>query len=177
MSVALFASGTKLRASRLNEMIRYMTRLTASKPLDTPRFSVTVRAADPDLVVPMAANTTYDMEALLLGASEVNGGGNFSGEWQYPSDAIMTFTAHGLVSTLASGTSADLQAGAVSQDGTSPAGPFVVGLSTSTSGIVVTGTITTVSAGNLTLAWAQATTNVNDSILKAGSRVTLEPAG
>lgn len=177
MSVALFASGTKLRASRLNAMIAYMTRLTASKPLDTPRFSTTSRTADPDLVVPMAANTTYDLESLLLGASEVNAGGHFSAEWQYPSDAIMTFTAHGLISTLASGTSGDLQAGAVSQDGASPAGPFVMGLSTSTSGIVVTGTITTVTAGNLTLAWAQSSSNVNDSILKAGSRVTLEPVG
>lgn len=177
MSVALFASGTKLRASRLNDMIRYMTNPTASKAADLPRFSTTSRTADPDLVVAMAANTTYDMEALLLGASEVNAGGDFSGEWQYPSDAILTFAGFGLVDTLASGTSADLQAGAVSQDGTSPAGPFVLGLSTSTTGMLVTATITTVTAGNLTLAWAQNSSNVNDSILKAGSRVTLTPVG
>lgn len=177
MAVALFSSGSKARASRFNAMITYMTRLHASKPADTPRFSTTSRTADPDLVVAMAASTTYDMEALLVGTSEVNAGGHFSAEWQYPSDAILTFTAHGLLSSLGSGTSADLQAGAISQDGTSPAGPFVMGLSTSPSGILVVGTITTVTAGNLTLAWAQSALNVNDSILKAGSRVTLRPVG
>lgn len=151
--------------------------LSASKPADTSRASVTSRTADPDLVIAMVANTTYDLTALLIGSSNANGAGNFAGEWQYPSDAVMSFTAHGLISTLASGTSADLQAGAVSLDATTPAGPFVVGLSTSLSGTVVTGRITVVTAGNLTLAWAQNSSNINNSTLRGGSFVTLHKVG
>lgn len=180
MAVTAFTSGSKLRASRLNELITYMTRLNAEKSTDTSRSSATTgttRVADPHLVIAMAANTTYDLTSLLIGASAANGAGHFSGEWQYPSDAIMSFTAHGLVSTLASGTSADLQAGAVALDATSPAGPFVIGLSTSNSGTVVKGRITTVTAGNLTLAWGQSASNANNSTLRAGSYMTLEPTG
>lgn len=177
MAVTAFTAGTKLRASRLNEMITYMTRLTAAKSSDTSRASTTTRTADPHLVVAMAANTTYDVRALIIGTSAANAAGDLSGEFQYPSDGVFTYTALGLVDSLASSTSADLQAGAVSLDAATPSTQFVVGLSTSITGTFIVARVTTVTAGNLTFAWAQFASNANNSTLKGGSYVTLTPVG
>lgn len=177
MAVAPFSAGSKLRASRLNELITYMTRLTASKSSDTSRASDTTRAVDPHLVVPMAANTTYDLRALIIGTSAANAAGDLSAHWQYPSDGVFSFVALGLVDTLASGSSADLQAGAVALDTVSPTAQFVVGLSTSTTGTFVVARVSTVTAGDLSLYWAQNTSSASASTLKGGSYVTLTPVG
>ena len=177
MSVTLFNSGQKLRASRLNAMITYMTRISASKATDTSRNTTTTNTADPDLVLPLAANTSYDVHLMLILTSAANAAGDFKAELQFPSGATCSFVPHGLIDTLASGSSGDLQAGSVSLDTSSPTGSFSAGVSTSATGVLITARVTTVSAGDLTLAWSQLASNANNTTLKGGSTMTAVPAG
>lgn len=165
-----FASGMLLTPARLNALIP----VTAEKALDTTRTSTITRTADPDLVLALAANSVYDFYGELILTSAANAAGDFAMEMQYPSGASCTLTTHGLDTGLAAGTVGTIDAITQSnQDATSPTGVYNFGCSTTQTSVRITGRITVgATAGNLTLAWAQQTSNASGTTLQNGSFIT-----
>jgi hypothetical protein len=163
------SAGAKLRASVLSALILEGRPIRAQKAGDTSRSGTSSRTADPDLVLALSANTTYEYSGLFLVSSAANAAGDFSYELQYPSDAVITAGGSGLHNSLASGSTADVEAIAYSLDATSPTSQLPYGASTNVTGIIVRGEITLVTAGNLTVAWAQVASNGNATVLKGGS--------
>ncbi|WP_240981063.1 right-handed parallel beta-helix repeat-containing protein [Streptomyces sp. N502] len=108
----------------------------AIKDADTPRASTITPAADPDLTLEVEANSTYDVECVAVWT---NGGGGMRMTWIAPAGATMTWTDN---------------------DGVGVVGPTGVVTFASATGTTLKGTLVTgATAGNLTLSWAQNTSN------------------
>lgn len=141
----------------------------ARKAGDTSRLNTTAQVADPDLVLAVQANATYEVSGMLNfdGSSTGDYAQNFTG----PAGATLT------VNTLGQGT------GATGQEGTVFTGRSALGTARSfgctsaatiftiqISGVLVVGG----TAGSLTLNWAQnALDAVVPTILRANSSITL----
>ncbi len=166
-------AGAKLPASTLASLITEVRPISAFKSASTSRASTIVRVADPDLVIALPANTTWDFDMILQLRGAANAAGDFSGEFSFPASSVVSYTAHGLVDTLASGQSADLQADASGgRDAASPTNSFDFGVSTSFTSVLVSGRIELgATAGSLSFNWAQQSSNVNATIVEAGSRL------
>lgn len=118
---------------------------SAIKAGATSRNTTVTPAADPDLVVAVEANSRYDVTAVV---GWTNGGGGFRVDFTGPSGATMLWVDND--GSVASAIGTDLT--------------FSVTVGTSLRGTLVTsGT-----AGNLTLRWAQNTSNAADTTLLAG---------
>jgi hypothetical protein len=172
---AVFTAGQKLTAAALNTAINKLVSVTIEKTSDTTRTSVTSRTADPHLVLALPANTTYDLSGLLIATSAANAAGDINYELQFPSDATVTWGGAGPHNSLVAGSQSDLESTAEPLDTVTPTGAFPYGTSTSVTAAVVKGRIKMVSAGNVTLAWAQLSSNVNGTTLKTGSFLTAVP--
>lgn len=133
----------------------------------TNRASTVTVTADPELVVPVQANTQYRMDALLLtgGPDTADLRLTFTG----PAGATIQWTARGPATTV----TADPATLVLAQQGAGT--EAVVGLYSVGSGIVAPrGLVTTgATAGNISLAWAQGTTNAVPVGLAAGSWMSL----
>lgn len=168
----VITAGMRLTAARLNRL----NPITAEKPGDTSRSSVTAKTADPDLVLALAINTTYEVRGLLIVTSAANAAGDFSYDWGFPANAVVSAGGVGLHNTLASGSQSDLEGVAYPLDASSPVGSLPYGASTSNSGISVNARVKMGStAGNLELLWAQVASNANATTLKGGSFITAYP--
>ncbi|WP_171115529.1 hypothetical protein [Streptomyces sp. N502] len=122
----------------------------AIKDADTPRASTITPAADPDLTLEVEANSTYDVECVAVWT---NGGGGMRMTWIAPAGATMTWTDN---------------------DGVGVVGPTGVVTFASATGTTLKGTLVTgATAGNLTLSWAQNTSNTADTVLRAGCALKL----
>ncbi|MFE4367950.1 MULTISPECIES: collagen-like domain-containing protein [unclassified Streptomyces] len=117
----------------------------ALKSADTSRASTATLAADNHLVVPVVANATYAVEAVVVWT---NGGGGMAIGWTGPSGATMVWT--------------DNDGAGMQTIGTTDT--FSVTTGTSLKGALKTGT----TAGSLTLRWAQGTSNAAATVLKSG---------
>lgn len=121
------------------------------KAAETSRASTATVANDAHLLLPVVANATYIVEAVLVWT---NGGGGFRADWAAPSGASMVWTDNDGAGSPDLGT--DLTFSVTT--GTTFQGALVVG-----------GT-----AGNLTLRWAQNASNTAATVLLAGCYLKLE---
>ena len=136
------------------------------KPSDTGRISDTTQAPDPDLVIPLLANSTYEVDMVLFYDGGAGGSPN-EGDIRY------TFTipsgASGQIATARQDTSGDF-VGAGAYNWTDSVVAQTVGVGTilciPIKGYLIIGG----TAGNLTFEWAQATSASGaNTHVKAGS--------
>ncbi|MEU3613111.1 hypothetical protein ABZ725_12500 [Streptomyces sp. NPDC006872] len=121
------------------------------KAADTSRTSTATVANDAHLLLPVVANATYIVEAVLVWT---NGGGGFRADWSAPSGASMVWTDNDGAGAADLGT--DLT--------------FSVTTGTTFQGALVVGA----TAGNLVVRWAQNASNTAATVLLAGSYLKLE---
>lgn len=163
-------AGQRITAALLTSMQAQI----AYKTTSTSRASTTTIASDPDLQLPVAANAVYSLEGLL-----VYNGGNVSDDlrmgWAAPSGASMTWVATG------QNTSATTGVGTVitdAQDLTSTAYSLGTianarGMTAMLRGLLITSS----TAGNLVLQWAQFTSSATATSMLAGSHIGLQRVG
>lgn len=163
--------GQKLTAERLNRR----NPVSASKAGDTSRASTTTSAADPDLVLSLKADTTYD----LRGALYTTGGdaaGDFKYAWSWTNTATVLMGAIGPHNSIASGSQGDAEwvfraADSATPSTDTPYATSVGGMAVRLNDRVIVGS----SDITLTLIWAQQGSNATATLLKAGSWVTATP--
>lgn len=167
------SAGQRVRGSVLSALITELRPITAAKASSTSRNTTITMTADPELFVALLANAVYDFEVVGYGSSAANAAGGLKMDLAFPAAATLSAMNLGLVSTLAGGNSADVDAFGQPMDAASPTAAWVVGLSTITTGFRLAGRITVgATAGNLTYEWAQFSSNANNSTLLAGSTLT-----
>lgn len=147
--------------------------LKTSKPADTTRDSTTAGtvADDPDLLLAVAANTLYRVEAYLM--YDASTAGDLVFGFTFPAGATLDWYSGGMVSNV-TGTSGAIQS--VSRSTGSPINVGGAGAGTVVVARPVGYLQTGGTAGNLTVQWAQGTADaVSPTILKARSRLVLTP--
>jgi len=135
----------------------------ARKTSDTSRSSTVTLTADPDLTLAVLANTTYEVEALLLPNSASATPGFGLGQ-TVPAGASGRFGASSWTEVSGSGGDSFDQAGSTG---------LTIAAATTTwvlyKGVLVVGG----TAGSFTITWAQAVSNATATVLKAGSYLKL----
>jgi hypothetical protein len=166
---AVPSSGAKLRASVLEALIVEPRAVAAVKGGDTSVNTDTSHNPDPDLTVTLVPGT-HEVDFVGIVTSAANAAGDFSYRWAYPGDAQLSAGGIGSDDTLASGSAAGaVNVAATSADATSPAGPYNHGCSTTPTSVEGKAIVTIVTTGAVTIEWAQASSNGNNTTLKAGS--------
>lgn len=168
--IAAIADGASNPASRvrtaLTAVLGRADGLLVVKAADTSRASNTTASADPDLVVALEAATTYQFEAFL--PVEGSTGGDFKVGMTGPGDQTLF-----VWTTIGQTTAASTTTGSFDQsfrdtsgdtNGRGTTGNVPNGLAH-----MVHGSITTVSSGNLSVIWAQNSSNGTATVLKAGA--------
>lgn len=167
MPVPVWSVGQVLAAADVNN---WFVPLAAQKTSDTPRATQSAVTSDPDLVVAVAANALYHVEAILAYEGGTQGSSDFKWQWTGPSGAVLTSSpqykdttgaviaggGQSLTFQLSAGTGGSGNTRTVSQGGT---------LSTAAT------------SGNFTLQWAQNSSNSAATILHAGSSLVLTRIG
>ncbi|GAA4439360.1 hypothetical protein [Phytohabitans houttuyneae] len=163
--------GQRITAARLN----LRNPVEASKPGDTSRASTTTSTADPDLVLVLKANTTYN----LMGQAYTTGGdnaGDFKYAWSWTNTGTVLMGAVGPHNSIASGSQGDAEWVFRAADSASPSTdtPYATsagGVSVRINDRIIVGPADV----TLTLIWAQQNSNATATVLKAGSWVTATP--
>lgn len=167
----LSSSGAKLRASEYQSAITEIRPIGVIKAGDTSRSSTVSRTADPDLSVTLSPGE-WELDALLL-VTGGNAAGDFNFDWAFPADATLSSGTHGVLDDLASGTTAaNVNVAGYSADTATPTGGHSIGASTSVTAVISHATVTIVTAGAVTIEWAQNSSNGTATVLKAGSKLT-----
>jgi len=163
-------SGSRNWAEALRIYLSYLTiPVFAVKPADTTRNNTATQAADPDLVVPVAANTVYLIEGFLPYNSNTTADIAFG--WTLPAGSTMAWTVNGLQTGATTGQDTIVR-GSVNETAVQGVG----GAGATDVVALPLGTLTTgTTAGNLTLRWAQNTANVSNTILRANSWIRATP--
>ncbi len=123
---------------------------TVVKPAGTSRNTTVVPASDPDLTFPVVTGATYLVECVVAWA---NGGGGFRATWSVPAGASMVWTDNDGAGAAAASSTVTFSA----TTGTTLKGALVVAAT----------------AGDLTLQWAQNTSNAADTTLRGGCYLSL----
>lgn len=165
---SLPSAGSALRASVLAKLITELRPITVIKNTNTSRTANTL-LDDPELTVPLAANSIYAWQASIIAVSNANNAGDIRISLSFPTGSEISYAGHGLADSLTSGASGSVSAAA--ENGTTGTlGPFTYGLSTSETGILIWGWVDTASdPGSLTVQWGQASTNASASTVLNGS--------
>lgn len=178
MPMPIFTAGRKLRASELKAIADQVDALTSSyfeearKTALTSRASTTVQAADPHLTIPLPASTVWHFSAVLLVSSAANAAGDLAFQFTAPAGATLDVGHLALHDSLASGSSGTAEGAGVGGSG-SPSLLMAAGASTTVTTVQVEGRIVFgVTAGSLTLTWAQLASNANATTLNVGSKLT-----
>lgn len=166
-----WAVGQIITADRLNRR----QPVQASKPGDTSRASTATSAADPDIVLVLKADTTYDLQGNLYTTGGDNAG-DFKYAWSWTNTATVYMGSVGPHNTITSGSQGDGEWIFRAGDSTSPSTdtPYATstaGLSVRVLDRIVVGSVDV----TLTLLWAQGASNATATVLKAGSWVTATP--
>jgi|SRR5215469_7841692 len=164
MTVKQWNVGDVLAAADMN---LWTVPIVVIKPSDTARNNTTTMTNDPDLVLPVAASSTYHINGLIL----------YDGPTAGASDLKSTFTipagASGMYFALRQGLGGGF-AGNQSNNWTDTVTSNTIAVGTimnlSVKGILVVGG----TAGNLTLQWAQNTANATNTHIKAQSFLTAQ---
>jgi len=144
--------------------------MIVSKPSDTIRTATTTLADDPHLTFAGLANTVYAVEAVLY----LNGpsAADWKFGWSVPAGATMLWGAVGEGSSKWSAGSSTVTPTALNTE----ADPDTGGAATGVCGRVLKGKVRIdATAGNVTLQWAQNTSNGGNSIVTAGSFLRVDP--
>lgn len=144
-------SGVKTFSSGISVTAGLRSLRWARKTSSTSRASTTTVSADPHLVVAVEANAVYRVQVFV---GWTNGGGGFKAAFSGPSGATMNWT--------------DNDGGYSSAIGTTQSFNTTVG--TSFLGTL----ITSGTAGNLSLVWAQDSSNAANTTLAAGCHIAVE---
>lgn len=131
--------------------------------------STTVQAANPTIVMAMAANATYKIEGYISYDGDTASNGGIKIGWTFPAGATGSFSVNGPgVSGVAP---IQYQPGVSAISGTQPGGTYGVGsmLSLSPNGWVSTAA----TAGNLTLTMAQNVSSATSTTLYSGSYIII----
>jgi hypothetical protein len=144
---------------------------TARKTAGTSRASNTVLTADADLVVAVEANAVYELEGVFFYDSPV--AADFKFAFTAPAAASGSFIYSTITSGSAAGAYADDQNGASTLTGTVTTGGGAAIKET----IKIQGSFSTSSAGNLTLTWAQNTSNASNTTLQTDSYIKVTRIG
>lgn len=165
--MAYFTAGMRLTPARLNAIIPlYAEKLTTETIVN---MNSTVYQNDDDLLLPVAANTTYRMFAFLPHQAAANAALKIS--WTGPAGATMGWTPNGWDSTAAVPQSGNLHYLTINADGnlsTTAVGTTDTALPCGL--LKVAGT-----AGNLQLRWAQRVAQPSNVLMLAGAWLKLEP--
>ncbi|MFD5682205.1 hypothetical protein [Streptomyces bacillaris] len=153
------------------ELLNAMHPTFAFKPNHTDRASTTTFTADPDLVLPLAGSAVYRVEAWLnYGAGST---GDFKTSWQVPSGATGNRGVLGPGSTASDGGADNITARfGVHNFGTTVNYNGVRNSTGNMAFALETATIWTTSAGDISLLWAQNTSDATATRLGAGSYMT-----
>jgi hypothetical protein len=139
------------------------------KTADESVTSSTTMQDDNHLFFSVPANATTTWCAVLWGVGG-NAAGDLNMRWTFPANATLTWGQFALNNSVASGSSGSVETQAIYQTTVSPTSNTPVGLSTVPNVIRVEGIIRTgVTAGTVTLQWAQLGSNATASTLKADS--------
>ena len=169
MSAKQWAVGDVLSASDMNV---WTVPVIVVKPSDTNRNTTTTLADDPDLQLPLAGGTTYDINSLIIYSGSPSGSGDLKYTFSVPSGSS------GRYSPIRQNLSGQYTGWAMNQwtdtdsantNGTG-AGQFV---SLFVKGILITGG----SAGNLTFRWAQNTSSGTNTIVRANAFLQAQRIG
>jgi hypothetical protein len=164
MTVKQWAVGDVLAASDMNV---WTVPIAVIKPADTARNSTTTVADDPDLQLPVAASSTYQVTGVFFYDGPSTGTGDIKWTWTVPSGAGGQYSCdHQNIS--------GSYAGAFANNWTD--GPGLTSTQANSTGV---GTILTLTwkgilvvvgtAGNLTFRWAQNTSSGTNTHVKAQS--------
>jgi hypothetical protein len=170
-------AGQTITAALWAELASYAVPITAYKAGDTNRASTITSTADPDLVIVLPANRTYEVEITMYVTSAANAAGDFRFALGWTNTATVTLGGHGIHISVASGSSADLEALGIAADTTTPTSD--IGIGASTTRTTVKGWATVVTGGSnvtLSLLWAQASSNANNTTLLTGSSIVARRA-
>jgi hypothetical protein len=158
-------AGQRITASLLTSM----EPLEAYKATDTTRTSTTTVADDPDLVIALEANATYVVEMLIKYAAVT--AEQFKTQWSVPAGASGGRGRIGVSSSVNDTTTGGpFGDGAFGQHGF--ATPLTYGTRASAVNQVIAyelGTVTTTTAGNVALSWAQNASGLTGTKVAAGS--------
>lgn len=150
-------------------LLAAMQPIRATKSVDTARASTTTLAADPHLVLPVLANAVYDLDGYIEYDGNFGGSGDLKLDWTVPAGTTMRWAPR---SNASGDTTQKFSSGSVAYNLAVSAGTYGVGTtrnSLSPRGWV----ITSGTAGNLTLRWAQNSSNAVATTLYANSWVRL----
>lgn len=167
-------AGQRITASLLLNMLP----LTAYKTANTDRSATTLFADDPDLLLPLAASAVYLVSMRIYFATPTGGGAPlFKTAWDVPAGWTGNRTCMGPGSA-ATDSGADNMAGhygvhnpptAVTYGGRNSSTNLAIALETAI--------LTTTTAGNVALQWAQATSSASPVRVGAGSSITATRIG
>ena len=156
------AAGAKLRASVLSALVTEVRPITARKTANETLNAVAVAQNDDELFVSVDASCVYRLETRLSFVSGITP--DLKINWTYPVGTTIRWA----------GTDDDL-AGAVRITGNliETAIPAIGGSGTDLTAFYTGVVITGVNAGTLQLQWAQNTSNASNTIIYAGSYLSL----
>ncbi|MEV6569919.1 hypothetical protein [Streptomyces sp. NPDC051577] len=169
MPYPVIPAGQRITAGLLTSMLPS----PIVKPADEPRTSTTTNSNDAHLLVAVAANATYLFSGMLLYSARTDTDVKIG--WTGPSGATMDWIAH---AQSIDGTGGVAAAGVVVDKQSIGALSFPLGGYGAENTTIMTATlsgrlVTSATAGNLQLNWAQRVTNATSSIMRAGSWILL----
>lgn len=163
----------RITGARSNRLIP----LSVRKFLTTSRASTTTHEADPELVLSLIANTKYLITSGLI----ITGGdaaGDFSYSWAWTGTMSVIRTGVGPAETIASGAVGDGNFGYGLIDSGTPTGTINYVASSAGANAQPTAWVEVgATAGDLTLRWAQASSNASNTSLNPGSWIMATPMG
>lgn len=169
MVYPVIAAGQRITAGLLTSMLPAQI----VKPTDQPVTNSTTNINDTALVAPVAASAVYIVTGMLLYSAHSSA--DIKMGWTGPTGATLDWIAHAQTQT---GTGGIASAGVVVDRQSIGNTAFPLGGADATNTVFMTATlsgrlVTSTTAGNLQLNWAQQTANVVSSIMRAGSWLLL----
>ena len=135
-----------------------------------PRVSTIVQTADPELFLPLLNNTAYHLRGGLITNSAADAAGDIAYSFAWTGTMTVIRTTVGPANTIATGSVSDMESAPGTLDSATPTtaigyGSTIAGTSVPIDAYVEVGN----TAGDLTLLWAQNSSNVNGTTLQIGS--------
>ena len=163
----LFAAGQKIRASDLNFIVPGFVK----KPSNQSLPSNTTLQNDTALLLPVLANASYAIEAVIIFEAGTTGDAKFAFSWPASSTFPWGLTAYGTGGPGAGSVGGSIFSAAF---GTPTSGSSFFAVGGAGAGnqnlCIMKGTITTTaSAGNVQVMWAENTSDATPTIVSAGS--------
>jgi len=167
VAIPVWTVGEVLSAADVNS---WFVPVVVFKAADEGPITTTTLQNDNELILPVAAGASYLLDGYLIATGNTIGSGDLKIGFTVPSGASFRFTSLGysLTSTATLAQSAARSSGTASNgvDGSAASPVWVRG-----------NVITTSTAGNLTLQWAENTGNATGTSVLAGSWLMLRRVG